>query len=798
MIGIKRALLLLPLLLVMAVAACDSVEERVQKHYERGLELVEANAIEKAKLEFRNALKLNRDHAPSHFELGKIAEASGNAQQAFVRYRFVVEQQPDNVGARIKTSRFFILANKLDEAEAEILETLKRAPDQAEVHALHAAVLLKQNRLDEARAALDRAFTIAPGDVDAALIEISYLYQTGDADAALDRADETIAAYPAKATVYLLKLQILEALQNQPAVGAHLEVMADAFPKQVKFREALARWAVREGRLEFAEAQYRRIIDLSPDNSAHVLQLIGFLQEHQGDDVARDELVARIDSQADPFRLQLLLAQFDLRQGKVDESATYLRDLIGTSGENANLARIALARLEIARGNGDVADQLVADALSTDQNDVEAMVLQVARLVDRGEIEQSIKTVRDALEEAPEDIRLLQLAGRAQELGGNLDLANDRLASAVRAAGYTPESVSRYVKFLVRSVRFTAAETVLGEAIRRNPGNAELLDLLGFTRLRLENWLGAEEAARALDTLSPDRARQLRAAILIGQERFEEGADLLRQLPADGRQRAASVATLVQTFVREGKLDEAVAFLEDLLTENPENLQAIGIRGNLYLADGKLAEAEVQFKRILEIDPGNGGAHSALARLYSSRGDEEAAENFLLAGLDLSPDNLILLARLAQYREGQGRFDDAIDVYEQLYDRVPDSLLVANNLSSLLADHRADDPAALERAYTIASRLRPSDLPHYRDTYGWTRHLKGEHKIAHERIGPVVEALPTNPWVQYHFGMVLVALGKSEEARGHLEEALRLVEGAEDRFPPTETVRATLASMVGQ
>ena len=118
---------------------------------------------------------------------------------------------------------------------------------------------------------------------------------------------------------------------------------------------------------------------------------------------------------------------------------------------------------------------------------------------------------------------------------------------------------------------------------------------------------------------------------------------------------------------------------------------------------------------------------------------------------------------------------------------------MVNNLASLLSDHRADDKDAVERAYTIASRLRPSDLPQYRDTYGWTRYLKGEYDIALERIAPVAGALPNNPWVHYHLGMVYAALKQPEKARPHLEAALQLSEGRP--FKPADLVRETLAGL---
>ncbi|MEM0921597.1 MAG: tetratricopeptide repeat protein [Pseudomonadota bacterium] len=787
---------LIPLLALLLLAACDSIEERVQGHYERGMELLAAGEENKAILEFRNALKLDDTHVPSHFELGLIQEAKGNVRPAFRRFTTVIEIEPNHIEARIKTLRYFLLVNQLDDAEDTLDVLLGFAPDNAEAYALEGALSMKLEDLERADKAIARAEELDPVSLDAALMRASYHYETGDQSAALDRVNQALEVMPGEMPLHIMKLQILNRLDNPAAMGVQLAEMVQLFPDTERFRRQRAQWAISNDRLDIAEDELRNLVKPNARDLTPLYDLIRFMRRFRDEDAARAEITRMIGEARRPFRFQLLRAQFDVETGKTDQAVADLRALIDSSGENANRARTVLARLLLAEGERDEAYLLVDEVLADDPTDVDALVMLVARQVGENQLELAITTVRAGLKEAPDDVRLLLLAGRAQELSGNLDLANDRLASAVRAASYDPETVERYVQFLLRSVRFTAAETVLSEAIRRNPTEAQLLDLLGFTRLRLQNWLGAEEAARALEGLDPERARQLKAAILIGQERFDEGASLLRDLPSEENRRAASITALVQTYMRDGQVDEAISFLEGLLAEAPDNLQAIGLRGNIHLASGELEEAEAKFRAILAADPANGGAHSALARLFVARGETEAAERQILTGLDLSPDNLILLARLAQYRESQGRFNEAIDTYERLYERVPDSLLVANNLASLLSDHRADDTASVERAYTIASRLRPSDLPQYRDTYGWTRYLKGEYDVALERIEPVAVALPNNPWVQYHLGMVQAALNQPDAARNNLERALELAEGRP--FPPATTIRETLASLVGQ
>lgn len=781
-------------LLLLVLAACDSVEERVAEHYERGQALLAEGAPQKAILEFNNALQLDENHAPSHFAIGQIRETRGELQPAFTRYIKASELDPNHADARLKLARFLLLGNDTDKAKEELAAALRLAPQNAEAHALDASISLRAGDAVAAKAALDRAIGLAPGNAEVALAEIAYLQKTAGNAAALVRTDEILAEHHQNLSLYLLKLQLLEQGNDQVAIGAHLATMISIFPEEIRLHQARAQWALQNDDMETAEAELRAIVKSSPDGHETVVTLIRFLRQHKGEESARAELFAQIDQAAKPFPLEMMLAQFDVETGNTDAAIVSLRDLTQrATGDNANQARVTLSQLLIAQGKTEEAYALVDAVLVEDPSNIEASILQAVRLIDNQKYDDAIQMVRTALSEAPDDQRLLMLASRVQELSGNINLASDRLAKAVRGSAYEPSIVERYVEFLQRSNRDDAAETVLSEAIKRHNDNPRLLDLLASMRLQLEDWAGAEPVIQRLAALDADRARQLRGALLIGQEQFPEGAALLRDLPENAAQQAASITAIVQTYIREGKQEEAEIFLDELLLKNPKNIQVLGLRGNLYAAAGDQDMAKGRYEAILKIEPNNGGAYSALARLRQSAGDLDGAEAILRTGLEASPENVTLMVRLAERLERKGDIEGAIEIYTRAYRQVPDALLVVNNLASLLSDKRAGASQNINLAYQIAGRLRNADLPHYRDTYGWTRYLKNEYKEALEHLKPAAEALSDNPWVLYHVGMTYVALKQSAEARQYLEAALIQSEGMD--FPQATEIHETLASL---
>lgn len=791
-----RMNVLATMLLLLTLVACDSIEERVSEHYERGIELFETGDTEKAVLELRNALKLDERHTPSLFLMGRILESRGELQAAFNQFGNVANINPNHLEARLKLARFYMLSGDVEQAQIELDAALQLDPDNADAAAVTAALALKSGDLPATRLALERALALAPGSADVALVEIGYLLEAATPAAAAAKADAALEQHPENLALYLIKLRILQRMEDEVGIGAHLKHMIEAFPDETGYREVRARWALRNKDMDAAEEELRAVVAALPENREAIVTLIRFLRQRHGDEAARAELTSLIESAREPFPLEQMLVQFEIASGRTEAAIGYLRDVIGRAGDNANEARVTLARLLISRKDIAGASVLINEVLAEDPNHVDGLALRIAQQIDGDELEPALENLRTAINEAPEDTRLLLLAGRARELTGNLDLASDRLAKAVRLSNYNVEIVEKYVAFLTRSNRHDAAAIILNEAIERQPNDPRLLGFAASNRIRARDWDSAQKFVDALGGFDADRARQLQAAVLIGQEQFDEGTNLLRDLPQDEIRRAASIGALVQTYLQDGQVEEAEAFVENLLAENPENTLALGIKGSLLAATNQFKAAEQMYWRILEIDPANDAAHSALARVYEIQGKTDRAEEILLSGLELSPDNLLILIRLAQLREQQGQFDEAIDYYDRAYRIVPDSLLVANNLASLLADHRANDTSQVERAFQIAGRLRNSERPEFLDTFAWTRYLKGEYGQALKAIQPVVEALPENPWVRYHSGMILAQLGRTAEAREHLELALQTSQTFS--FPPAEKIRSKLIELSDQ
>ncbi len=782
----------------LALAACDSVEERVEKHYARGMELLEQGEPVKATLEFRNALKLDENHPAARFQIARAYERDGDLRAALGNYRLAAELDPRNVEARIKLAQFTLLGGNPEEAGRYASDALTLAPSNPDALAVQAAALY---RADDIPGALDmarKARAVDATHAGATAVLASERYAAGDPQAALTFIDAALGAHPTDLSLNLLKLRILEAEKDLDGLGVHLSKMIGLFPQEKAFKKALVSLRITQNDMDGAEKELRALADADPADAEAALDVVRFVGRRSGEEAGRAELGARIAAAATPgvkLRLQLALADIDFAAGDRQKALDDLRALVDGATETAdrNAARLKLARYEVAADNRAGARTLLDAVLAEDAKNAEALTLRGALLLDEDRAGAAIADLLAAAGADPQNARIMLLLARAYERNGSPDLATERFAAATRASGYDPDIAIAYARQLQGRQQGPAAETVLSEAARRHPDSAPLFGALAELRLGLKDWEGAAKAAQELSALQGnDRAaRAVEAASLGAQGRTGESIDLLQEMAADPETKQAAIGQLVGAYLRNGEIGKAEAFVDKALEEEPGDLRALLLRAQIHLARGDSAGAEGRLTTMVATAPDNAAGYVALARLHLSENRDEDAERILRDGVArvANPDGARLL--LAQVLERRGAFDEAISEYSRLYETQSDSTLVANNLAALLAEHRAGDPGELARAARVAQRLRGSDVPEFQDTYGWILFLQGDADGALRSLVPAVQARPDNPWIRFHAGMAFARLGRVVEARPHLEAALSL----DPAFPKAEETRTAIAGL---
>ena len=195
------------LLLLTALVACSSPEEKAAGYIENAGELFQEGNLKKAELEYKNALQINQNLPDAWYGLAKIHERRQEWKQVYGTLNKVREMAPNHVDGRVMLAQILLASNQLDQALADATEILEMAPDDVRSHTLMAAVHFRLENFDGARQEVDKALAIDPGNSEALLVRARVLLTEKRYDEALSVLDAATENDRDNVSFYLMKIQ---------------------------------------------------------------------------------------------------------------------------------------------------------------------------------------------------------------------------------------------------------------------------------------------------------------------------------------------------------------------------------------------------------------------------------------------------------------------------------------------------------------------------------------------------------------------------------------------------------------
>jgi tetratricopeptide (TPR) repeat protein len=761
-------------LVALPLAGCGSPQQRAQAYYESGMKLLAAHEDQKAAVEFRNALRLRKDLLPAWRGLAQTEEDTHHWQGFASVLRTILDLDPKDEATRIKLAKFLLAAGAADQSLKLVNESSEPDTNNASLLALKAVIYYKLKDSDTALRDAHAALKIEPGNVDALVVLAADRLANNDPNGAL----QILASHPQTQDqdlgTQLFKLKIYAQLKDYAQLESLLQSLAKRDPHNLAFRKDLANLYMSQHRSDDAEKELRAIVAADPKNSQSGLDLIRFLFKVKGPAAARAELVARIKAGGDIFPYQLALAEFDFDQGKVDDSFKLLNTLSNSSSSTQAIkAKLMLAQLNLRQKNADAAEKIVDGVLAEDQRNVEALKLRAAIRLQRNQVDGAIADLREALNDQPRSPDLMLMLSNAYERSGSIDLADKELADAMKASKFNPIVGLEYVAFLRRRGGSDRAYDVLTELANRWPNDTQVLSMLAGMRLQRHDWAGAEQIAEKMKNIGNAGvvSDQILGAALSGEHKYDASITAFQNAVAAAPTATQPMVALVAALVDAKQTDKAIKFLQAALKKDPNNAQAYLLLGNIDISSNLLNQAEQNFKAAIASQPKSDIGYEALSKLYLRQNKSDAALDVIQTGLKKQPDSANLHMALASIFERKGNYEGAISEYDYLLKQHAGSLVVINNLASLLADHRTDK-ASLKRAESLALSLQDSPVAQFKDTLGWIYNREGHFKESVRLLEEASAGLPDSAIVHYHLGMSYIAVGQFTKASDQLKEAL--------------------------
>ncbi|MBN2055145.1 sulfatase-like hydrolase/transferase [bacterium] len=210
----------------------------------------------------------------------------------------------------------------------------------------------------------------------------------------------------------------------------------------------------------------------------------------------------------------------------------------------------------------------------------------------------------------------------------------------------------------------------------------------------------------------------------------------------------------------------------------PDPKERIGLF-NLYqqasglLSRKNLEEGAALLEKLVEEDPGNSRFLMELGDVYTDLGQYERAEELLIRALQLRAQDAGLEYLLGLCYESWGKPDRALAHYDKALAMDEDHFLTQFHVG--LLSLQAEDWPRAEAAFLAAHRLKESD-PATLNNLGFIEiRGKGDAERGLEYIEQARKYAPRNHYVLASLGSAYGYLGRNEEARELLEQALELV-----------------------
>jgi len=236
-------------------------------------------------------------------------------------------------------------------------------------------------------------------------------------------------------------------------------------------------------------------------------------------------------------------------------------------------------------------------------------------------------------------------------------------------------------------------------------------------------------------------------------------------------QREADYIAQGKEYVQEGNLDKAQVEIKNALQINPKSAAGNYEMGLVLEAKREYQAAAGFYLKALELDSNNEGAHLHFSQMMiRGRLPDEALKHTQILLTKNSSNAEALLVRAAA-RAMTGQLDDAMIDARQVLVLAPDKHEAVALLASLLMNQKRV-PEAL--AFLYASLEKAPDNTDIRLIIADIHTKQAEHDQALKMLREVILRQPKNQTLRLQVVGYLESLNRSDEAKGLLEEGVRL------------------------
>ena len=563
--------------------------------------------------EYRKADTVKPGQSAILMQLARVSRAQNDPANAEKLFRQVIANDKTVEAAYKELFGLEVFQGRNDDGEQTLKQAFQSNPKSYDFLVLLAQLYASEQRRADVERTLDQIKSHAKDYPQAYITVGSFYMRQGEGEAAIRTFRDGMAKDPKQKVVY--QKQIIEVLlrQGKRAEAANLNAeILKANPEDTDARGLQATSLLANGDVNRALTELQSVATNAPKNP-----------------VAHYNL----------GRAYMSLQEYAQAQQQLERAVE-----IYPGYENA---RVALAELQLGRGDFEAAAKSAAVVLATDRKSVRGRLIQSAALIGEKKYVEArtlLEAMRAALPNAPDVYYQLALA----------DMAESKFKEAEGNFRKTYELNPSDIRGLMG---------VANTYVMRNDPDAALALLQG-------------ESAKA-----PNRADLKSAAgnIALIAGRFDLAIQLYQSSlgnldPAATKVRGETYLRIGETYRRKGDLGGAIEALKKAREIEPDNVLTLTTLAMVLEAASRWPDARTTYEAALKLDPQNVVTLNNEAMLIAEHGgDLEQALTMAQRATQLAPKQPEVRDTLGLIYLKKGLADGALDIFKQLVVEQPNA-----------------------------------------------------------------------------------------------------------------------------
>lgn len=605
-----------------------------------------------------------------HQELLDIYLALDLRDEALASAEKIVELAPTDAESRINLAQVYTLYQSPEKGLQQYRYALRLKPNEPDYHRQHGEALKQQKRWGEAQIAFQKMLDTTADDGSrlnavAQLAQIHQLQNTTDeliADFARRRRNtpKKLSAYKELAHIYqetglpTKSLAILEeGLQNVdnkvPALQALVRAAYEAhdFPKVIGYYEQLIAHRGKPSAYEYEKLGniYAQIGDLAKARETWKQMVEDYSQSVAGEKASASQDPKTYDRLADIFQ----------RENLPNEALEYKRQAVELDESNYH-RRWEYAQMLAENERSIEAVEQLQKLLKLGDRQQQTLPEETKKKTIR-QRRQSTQTLRQYFPPYMPPYGPFSFPSGVQHISYYVPIPYSRRYYGAFPQGTFQEIRPQVIRFMASLSQNSNSEDVLIEQFVKKandqPKNTQVKRDLMLVYESCRHIDDALKMAEEILQLAPNDAAliQQTASYYASRRQLDKAASLLEKLAETQPQyQNQARQTLIPLYFQNQESEKAIALTNQMLEENPNDVQPLFTLAGLMQQRGQLEEAIALYEKAQKKTQGNSASFSitSLARLYTQKGDKERAKNLyaeMLAADSATPSSSFPLRR---------------------------------------------------------------------------------------------------------------------------------------------------------